>query len=106
MERIMVYITTPDLDVARRIARTLVEERLAACANILPGVESFYRWQGAVQHDQEVALIVKTRAALLEALMERVVALHPYEVPCVVALPLNQGHEPFLRWIDAATGAA
>lgn len=106
MERIMVYITTPDLDVARRIARTLVEERLAACANILPGVESFYRWQGAVQHDQEVALIVKTRAALLEALMERVVALHPYEVPCIVALPLNQGHEPFLRWIDATTGAA
>ena len=105
MERVMVYITTPDLDVARRIARALVEERLAACANILPGMESFYRWEGAVLNDQEVVLIVKTRSALLVPLTERVIALHPYEIPCVVALPVNQGHEPFLRWIDAATGA-
>ena len=105
MERVMVYITTPDLDVARRIARALVEERLAACANILPGMESFYRWEGAVLNDQEVVLIAKTRSALLVPLTKRVVALHPYEVPCVVALPVNQGHEPFLRWIDAATGA-
>jgi periplasmic divalent cation tolerance protein len=105
MERVMVYITTPDLDVARRIARALVEERLAACANILPGMESFYRWEGAVLNDQEVVLIAKTRSALLVPLTERVIALHPYEVPCVVALPVNQGHEPFLRWIDAATGA-
>ena len=105
MERVMVYITTPDLDVARRIARALVEERLAACANILPGMESFYRWEGAVLNDQEVVLIAKTRSALLVPLTERVIALHPYEVPCVVALPVDQGHEPFLRWIDAATGA-
>jgi periplasmic divalent cation tolerance protein len=106
MERVMVYITAPDLDVARRIGRSLVEERLAACANILPSMESFYRWEGAIQHDQEVVLIAKTRAALVDALVDRVATLHPYEVPCIVSLPVNHGYEPFLRWIDAETGAA
>lgn len=103
MERIMVYITAPDLDVARRIAQALVEERLVACANILPGMESFYRWRGTVQNEREVVLVAKTRLALFDALMARVVALHPYEVPCIVSLPVKQGYEPFLRWIDTET---
>lgn len=105
MDRILVYITVPDLSVARRIGKNLVEQRLAACANILPAMESFYWWKGAVQSDQEVVLIVKTRAALLKPLTDRVVVLHPYDVPCIVALPIQGGYDPFLRWIEAeATG--
>jgi len=106
MERILVYITAPDLDMARRIARTLVGERLAACVNILPGMESFYRWEDTVQSEMEVVVIAKTRTTLLDALTARVVELHPHDVPCVVSLSVHQGHEPFLRWIDTATGAA
>ena len=89
--------TAPD---AERIARELVGRRLAACVNVVPGVVSIYRWKGEVQRDEERLLVIKTRAEALEALREALVALHPYEVPELVALRVEAGHEPYLRWID------
>ena len=93
------FITAPDADTGARIGRALVEERLAACVNLLPGVRSIYRWEGAVQDEAEVLLVVKTRADRSRALTERVIALHPYSVPEVVLLPCVGGSEPYLRWV-------
>jgi periplasmic divalent cation tolerance protein len=103
---VVVYITAPDADVASRIGRTLVEEELAACCNLVPGVRSIYRWEGVVQDDAEVLMILKTRAALVEALTARVVALHPYALPEVVALPVLSGHAPYLDWVRGGTTRA
>ena len=100
-----VYMTTASPDEAQRIGRTLVEERLAACVNIVPGMRSLYWWQGAVQDGQETVLIAKTRAELLESLTARVKALHSYTCPCVVALPIEGGNADFLRWIADETRA-
>lgn len=93
------YITCKDVDDARRIGKTLVAERLAACVNILPGMESHYGWNGRIETSREAVLIAKTRAEAREALTRRVVELHPYEVPCVVFMPLAGGHPPYLDWI-------
>ncbi len=100
-----VYMTMADPEQARRIGRALVEERLAACVNIIPAMQSIYRWQGAIQEDGETVLIAKTTAALVERLAARVCALHTYSVPCVVALPIDGGNPAFLRWIgEESTG--
>ena len=88
---------------AERIAEALVERGLAACVNVLPGVRSFYRWKGALQRDEERLLVIKTRAERFEALREALVALHPYELPEVVALPIAAGHAPYLEWIGSGT---
>jgi periplasmic divalent cation tolerance protein len=85
---------------AGRIAEALVGEGLAACVNVIPGITSVYRWQDEIQRDQEWLLIAKTRRRLLDDLVERVQALHSYEVPEVIALPLDSGSEPYLRWLD------
>jgi len=98
-----VYMTTGSLEEARRIGRTLVEERLAACVNILDGMHSLYWWEGAVQDEPETVLIAKTRADLLERLTERVRALHSDTCPCVVALPIEGGNPAFLQWIGEET---
>jgi periplasmic divalent cation tolerance protein len=98
-----IYITCADGAEAEKIARALVSERLAACANILPGVRSVYRWKGKIEEAAEVAIIAKTRAGLVDALTERVKALHSYEVPCVVALPITGGNRDFLGWIEEET---
>jgi periplasmic divalent cation tolerance protein len=100
-----VYMTAGSPEEARRIGRTLVEERLAACVNILDGMQSFYWWQGAVQEAPETVLIAKTRAELLERLTERVKALHGYRCPCVVALPIEGGNPAFLQWLADETEA-
>ncbi len=99
----MVYMTAADEDEAGRIGRALVEERLAACVNVIPGMRSYYRWQGEVQDDSEVVMIAKTREALLDALVARVKELHSYDCPCVVALPIAAGNPDFLAWIEAET---
>lgn len=96
---VVVLVTAPDADTAARLAHTLVEESLAACGNLVPGVRSIYRWQGAVHDDAEVLLVLKTRADRVEALRARLVALHPYEVPEVLALPVLDGHGPYLDWV-------
>jgi periplasmic divalent cation tolerance protein len=104
----LIYVTTGSSEDARRIGEALVRERLVACVNILPAIESIYWWQGAIQHDNEAVLIAKTRADLVESVVARVRALHSYSVPCVVALPIEAGNPAFLRWIEeeTATGAA
>lgn len=101
---LFVYVTAADAAEAERIAETVVEERLAACGNVLDGMRSIFRWQGSVQKGHEAVLILKTREDLFEELKERIVALHSYELPCVVALPVASGHEPFLEWVGEETG--
>lgn len=100
----VVLITVPSEEVARSIARALVEERLAACVNILPGLTSVYRWQGEVVEDQEVLLIVKTTTFAFPRLKERVLALHPYTVPEIIALPIAEGHGAYLSWLRENVG--
>lgn len=98
-----IYVTAPDHEVARRIGRTVVEERLAACANLLGAIESVYWWEGNLESANEVALVVKTAGDRVDALIQRLVELHPYDCPCIVSLPIEQGHPPFLDWIHAET---
>jgi len=95
-------ITAPDHAAAASLGRALVEERLAACANLVPQITSIYRWEGAVQEDSEVLLIVKTSAAQAAALTERVLALHPYAVPEVLVLPVESGAGAYLDWMRAS----
>jgi periplasmic divalent cation tolerance protein len=102
-EYVSVYITAADEDEAQRIAETLVRERLAACANILGAINSVYWWDGAVQNSAEVALILKTRKSLFEALKTRAAALHSYDCPCITAWDIADGHRPYLGWIFAET---
>lgn len=102
-EFVVVYVTTSSLEEGRAIGRHLVEERLAACVNLLPGMESIYRWQGGIETAQETVLIAKTRAVLVDQLNARVRELHSYDCPCVVALPIAAGNPAYLRWIGAET---
>ena len=99
-ERVVALSTVATAEDAERIARALVERRLAACVNVVPGVVSVYRWTGEVRRDEERLLIIKTRAERLEELREALVGLHPYELPELVALPIEGGHEPYLAWLD------
>jgi periplasmic divalent cation tolerance protein len=93
------FITAPDPETAVRLARTLVEERLAACVNVVPGIRSVYRYQGALHEDAETLLIVKTRAERAAALEARVRTLHPYELPEVLRLAAAGGSAPYLSWV-------
>ena len=102
-----IYVTAANPEQAQAIGEALVAERLAACANILAPMISIYRWQGKIQHDTEAVLIAKTRADLVERVIERVRELHSYTVPCVVSLAIEQGNPAFLQWIaDETAGAA
>ncbi len=105
MDLSFVYITAGSEEEARSIARTIVAEKLAACVNILPNMNSFYEWNGEVHDDRELVLICKTRAENFERLKTRVVELHSYDCPCVVELELKRGHAPFLEWIEAQTAS-
>ena len=91
---------------AERIGRTLVEERLAACVNVLGEVRSIYRWKGAVEDAREVLCLVKTTRQRFQRLKARLVELHPYELPEVIALSINDAHAPYLRWVTAEVAAA
>ena len=103
--RVVALCAVGSAEDAERIARALVERRVAACVNVVPGVTSFYRWEGEVARDAEWLLVMKTTAARFEALREAVVELHPYDVPEVVELPIERGHAPYLDWIDASVSA-
>jgi periplasmic divalent cation tolerance protein len=98
-----VLTTAPNAEVGGVIARTLVEERLAACVNVIPGVRSIYRWEDDIQDDPEVVLIIKTQADRCEALAARIEDLHPYDVPEVLVLPAVGGSAPYLAWIRTET---
>ncbi|MDA5194110.1 divalent-cation tolerance protein CutA [Govanella unica] len=100
---VSVYVTTADAAEAGAIARAVVEARLAACANVIPLVQSIYRWDGAVVDGSEAAVIFKTRAALVPALEARVRELHSYEVPCVVVWPIVGGAADYMDWVLAET---
>lgn len=103
---LLCLITAPDREVADRIARTLVDERLAACVNILPGITSVYRWEGAVETGEEVLLMAKTMRTRLDALTVRVKQLHPYDVPEVIAVGIEGGLPAYLGWIAAETAGS
>ena len=103
MSAVLIYITAGDRDEAVRIGRTLVEERLAACANVLDGMTSIYRWQGDICEDTEAVLIAKTTAEHVDVLTARVRGLHSYDCPCVVVLPVGGGNAGFLDWIAEQT---
>ncbi|HVP29914.1 MAG TPA: divalent-cation tolerance protein CutA [Myxococcota bacterium] len=96
---VVVLVTAPDAETGARLARSLVAEGLVACVNLVPEVRSIYRWQGEVQEETEVLLVMKTRADRLDILAERVRALHPYELPEVVALAAAGGSAPYLDWV-------
>jgi periplasmic divalent cation tolerance protein len=100
---LVVLITTGSLEEGHSIARALVEERLAACVNILSPIQSIYRWEGKVQEDREVLLLVKTTPQMLDALSLRVKQLHSYEVPEIIALQVVAGSSDYLDWIDDQT---
>ncbi len=102
-DALVVLVTTPTPERAAEIARALVEERLAACGNVVPGLRSVYRWEGKVHDDAEALLVLKTTRARFEALRDRVLALHPYAVPEVIAVPVEAGSAAYLAWISAET---
>jgi periplasmic divalent cation tolerance protein len=100
-----VYITAPDQASAESLARLLVELRLAACANIVPGLKSVYRWDGEIKTDDEVAIIAKTRKALAQPLIAKVRSAHPYDCPCIVTWPIEAGNPDYLDWIAKETAS-
>lgn len=102
-EALVVLVTAPSAEKAAEIARVLVGERLAACGNVVPGVRSIYRWEGKIEDEPEALLLLKTTRARFDALRARVLALHPYQVPEIVALPVEAGSAPYLAWIAAET---
>jgi periplasmic divalent cation tolerance protein len=104
MACVLLYVTAGDAEEAVEIGRVLVEERLVACANVIPGVRSIYRWQGAVRDEGEAVLFAKTEETRAEAATARIKALHSYDLPCVVVWPLTGGNADFLEWIENETG--
>ena len=102
-DALVVLVTAPSAEQAAALARALVEARLAACGNVVPGLRSIYRWEGQVRDEPEALLVLKTTRDRLEALRERQLALHPYDVPEVLALPVEAGSAAYLAWLAAET---
>jgi len=100
---VVVYVTAPSKDVAKQLAGTLVSSQLAACVNIIPGIESVYSWKGNIETDQEVLMMIKTRKSLVEDLTVVVNKEHPYDVAEVIAVPLVGGSDQYLRWLMQTT---
>jgi periplasmic divalent cation tolerance protein len=105
MTALFLYVTFASAQEAETIARALLERRLVACANIFPAHTSLYRWEGKIESASETAAIFKTRADLFDRVEAAVQALHSYECPCIVALPIEKGHGPFLQWIERETSS-
>ncbi|HYS08664.1 MAG TPA: divalent-cation tolerance protein CutA [Myxococcales bacterium] len=102
-DAVLVLTTLPNSEAAAELANRLVSEKLAACANILPALRSIYRWQGKVQDENEVLVLLKTQVRQYEALKSRILALHPYDLPEVIAIPVERGHQAYLDWIVKET---
>jgi len=100
---VVVLVTVPDQATAITLARALVGEKLAACVSILPGIRSIYTWEGSLCDEGELLCLAKTRRMLFPALRERVISLHPYQVPEIIALPLVEGNPPYLEWLRGET---
>lgn len=103
MDVLLVFTNLPDREAATRLARGLVERRVAACVNVLGECTSVYRWQGKVQEETEVPVLAKTTVAAYPALEQAIRALHPYELPEIVAVPLTRGLPGYLDWVVAET---
>ena len=103
MPVMFVFVTAADVEEAKKIGRQLVEEQLAACANILPGATSIFRWQGKIEEAGEAVLILKTTEQKLDRLIERAKSLHSYDCPCIEALPVIGGNQGFLAWVASET---
>ena len=99
-DSILVLSTFPDAAIARHVGRTVVEEKLAACVNLLPPVESIYRWQGAIETATEVMALIKSTTWKYQLLEARIRELHPYEVPEIISLRIDSGHTEYLRWLE------
>jgi len=104
MTVVSVYAIFADSEEAERIGRTVVEERLAACINILPSCRSIYRWQGAVESADEVPAILKTTADRADSLVARIAALHSYDVPCITVWPVDKLLASYADWVEASIG--
>jgi periplasmic divalent cation tolerance protein len=104
-DKIVVFSNCGSAEEAVRVARALVDERLAACVNIIPAVQSIYRWQGAIEEATEWTLLIKTRRALFDRLRSAILRAHSYELPEVIAMPVVDGHGDYLAWIDRETEA-
>ncbi len=98
---LLVLVTTPDLKTARKISRAVLTKRVAACANIIPKIESHYWWQGKLESSAEALILFKTTAGRVAALEAAVLQNHPYETPEVIALPLDSGNEKYIRWLTS-----
>lgn len=98
-ETVVVLVTAPSAEKAVEIARVVVQEKLAACGNVLPGIRSIYAWEGEMHDDAEALLVLKAPRKRLQELCDRVVALHPYDVPEVIGLPVEGGNERYIDWI-------
>ncbi len=98
-DAVVVLVTAPSAEKAAELGKALVSERLAACASVVPGIRSVYWWEGKVQDEAEALVVLKTTRTRLPALRDRVLALHPYQVPEVVALPIEGGNEKYLEWL-------
>ena len=103
-QALVVLVTAPMMDEAAHLGRTLVEERLAACANLLPDIRSIYRWQGAIHEESEVLLMLKTTTPMFDQLRARILVLHSYETPEVLALTVADGAAGYLQWLAAQIG--
>lgn len=104
MNEIIVFITAPEEDTAAKIARALVESRLAGCVNIIRNMRSLYSWQGKIEDESEVLMIAKSQKHLFRSLMKKVRELHSYSVPEIIAMPVVEGSEDYLMWLREATG--
>jgi len=98
----LIYITTPTQKETKRIAKTLLREKLAACCNIFP-IESIYRWQGKIKDEREFGIFVKTNSKLVEKVIKKVKELHSFETPCIISFGIEKGYKKFLKWIDKET---
>ncbi len=101
---LIVLCTCPDITAADAIATALLEARLAACVNRIEGVESLYRWEGSIQKDQEVLLLIKTTAVAFDKVESAISDLHPYELPEIIGVPVTQGSAPYLDWLTKSVG--
>lgn len=102
-DKVVVLVTCSSADEAAKVAHAIVEQKLAACANLVPGIRSIYRWEGKVQDEQEALLIIKTTRARFAALRAAVEKLHSYSTPEIIALPIVEGAEKYLKWIEEST---
>ena len=102
-QALLVLTNVPDVECAQWVARTLIEARLAACVNLLPAVQSMYRWQGKIEEATEITLLIKTTSQHYDNLQQVIVKLHPYDVPEIIATPIVTGYAPYLQWIATET---